>query len=330
MEKELIQLMNDHLLEEAALSFGVVLRDLNYIGGFQNFIYEYVKNGKTYILRITHSSHRDVDSVKAELEWVHDLHRHGVSVSKPVTSRHDNPLEVILLDNSYVIITSFEKASGTKINYPDCMNNDSLSEKCGEITGQIHALSKSYVPAIHSMKRHDWTGNYYVNHANQFIPASQRQIFANMEQLKTQIHGLPKTDSYGLIHGDINIGNFLVDGDRITLFDFDECQYSWFVEDIAIQLFYMVYVVLDDSLQERQDQARRFMKHFLKGYERQHSIHADSLKHMELFLRLREFIVYVGMYRSFDFSNLNDWTQKYIQESRNRLEAGIPIVQNLL
>lgn len=120
-----------------------------------------------------------------------------------------------------------------------------------------------------------------------------------------------------------------MDENRITLFDFDECQYSWYIEDIAIQIFYMVYVVLNDSIQERNMQARRFLKHFIKGYERYEKLSEASLQQLRLFLRLREYIVYIGMYRSFDFANLDDWTETYLTESRDRLEQGIAIVEEL-
>jgi Ser/Thr protein kinase RdoA (MazF antagonist) len=329
MEREIKELMNDHLLADAARSFGLSVPELSYVGGFQNFIYEYERNGSHYILRITHSSHRNMNSVRGELEWVNYLHDHGVSVSKPVLSKYDNQFEVVNLDNSYFIVTSFDKAPGKKIYYPECMNNDSLSEMCGEITGHIHALSRSYLPSSQETIRHDWTGNYYLNNISKYIPINQLQVYKSFEHLKEQINGLNKAKDFGLVHGDINVGNFLIENDKINLFDFDECQYSWFVEDIAIQLFYMVYVVLDDSLKERNDQARRFIKFFLKGYGRNNTIDQESLNNMDLFLKLRELIVHVGMYRSFDFTNLDGWTTTYIQESRKRLEKGVPIVENI-
>jgi Ser/Thr protein kinase RdoA (MazF antagonist) len=329
MEREIKKLMNDHLLADAARSFGLSLSDLTYIGGFQNFIYEYEKNNRLYILRITHSSHRKLDSVRGELEWVNYLHDNGVSVCKSVFSNRDNQIEVVKLEDSYLIVTSFEKAIGKKIFYPECMNNDSLSEFCGEITGHIHALSNSYLPSSKEIMRHDWTENYYLKNMSKFVPANLLQVYKSYEQLKEQINGLNKANHFGLIHGDINVGNFLIDDGKITLFDFDECQYSWFVEDIAIQLFYMVYVNLDDSMKDRNDQARRFIKFFLKGYERNMIINQDSLRNMDLFLRLRELIVYIGMYRSLDFTNLDDWTSTYIEESRRRLERGIPIIDKI-
>lgn len=92
----------------------------------------------------------------------------------------------------------------------------------------------------------------------------------------------------------------------------------------------MVYVVLNDSIADRHKQARRFLKCFLRGYERYTTITNESLDHLSLFLRLRELIVYIGMYRSFDLSNLDDWTSTYISESQERLEQGVPIVEGIL
>ena len=159
MEQQVKELMNEHILANAAKLYGIGLSDLNYICGFQNFVYEYARKEKAYILRITHSFHRHSDSVNGEIEWVEYLYNNGVSVSKPIVSKADRYVEVIELDNSYFIITSFEKASGKKIFYPECMNNDSLTEMCGEITGQIHKLSRTYVPSRKEFMRHDWTEN---------------------------------------------------------------------------------------------------------------------------------------------------------------------------
>jgi Ser/Thr protein kinase RdoA (MazF antagonist) len=131
---------------------------------------------------------------------------------------------------------------------------------------------------------------------------------------------------FGLIHGDINIGNFFLDRDKITIFDFDECQYSWFIEDIAIQLYYAVYVILDDTIDEREEMAKKFMDKFMEGYRIENSIDDDWLNILPLFLRLREIIVHDGMYRSWDLKDLNQWQRDYIEQSRYRIEKGIPLV----
>jgi len=134
------------------------------------------------------------------------------------------------------------------------------------------------------------------------------------------------SDSFGIIHGDINVGNFLLDNENINIFDFDECQYSWFIEDIAIQLFYITYVFLDDSIDERQAQSCIFMKSFMDGYLKENHIDEYWLKQIPLFLQLRELIVYIGICRSTDFSNMSQWMKNYISQSKARIEQGISIV----
>lgn len=38
---------------------------------------------------------------------------------------------------------------------------------------------------------------------------------------------------YGLIHADMRLGNLLVDGNKVTLIDFDDCGFCWFAYDFA-------------------------------------------------------------------------------------------------
>ena len=330
MEKEIRELINGELLEEVADRFDIDICEVKLIGGFQNFIYEYKKQGKPYILRLTHSSHRSENLIKGELDYILYLSDNGVSASRPVCSKYNRLAEKVDVGKSYFTATSFEKATGRKIDYPECLNNDELFLKCGQITGKIHALAKKYKPAMKGIQRHGWTQNYYLKNMKKFIPEHQSQIHQSCESLIQQIKSLNKDiDSYGLIHCDINVGNFFVNEDKVTVFDFDECQYSWFVEDIAIQLFYIIYIFLDDSIEERQSQAYRFMKNFMDGYYQENFIDKYWLEQIPQFLKLREIIVHVGIYRSVDLTNLNQWMQGYFEQSRLRIEQGIPIVEEI-
>jgi Ser/Thr protein kinase RdoA (MazF antagonist) len=139
-------------------------------------------------------------------------------------------------------------------------------------------------------------------------------------------------DNFGLIHGDINVGNFTVDeAGEITLFDFDECQYSWYAEGIAIQLYYLLYVFGEDSKSERKLQYELFIEHFVRGYTEGGRRLPDSWKNqLSLFLRLREIIVVVGMYRSWDLSQPDDWTRDFLQDSRMRIINGISLIDDFL
>ena len=41
-----------------------------------------------------------------------------------------------------------------------------------------------------------------------------------------------------MIHADMHPGNILVDGDRLTVIDFDDAAWGWHAYDIAVALFY--------------------------------------------------------------------------------------------
>jgi Ser/Thr protein kinase RdoA (MazF antagonist) len=129
---------------------------------------------------------------------------------------------------------------------------------------------------------------------------------------------------YGLIHQDAHFGNLFLDGEgRITLFDFDDCCYSWYVNDIAIVLF---YAVLDQP--DQQVFTQDFLFHFLQGYRREVDISASWLKEIPHFLKLREIDLYAAIHRSFDLDNIdNPWVAGYMNGRKERIEANIPFVQ---
>ncbi|WP_062109582.1 phosphotransferase enzyme family protein [Bacillus niameyensis] len=330
MEQEIIEQFNVEVKSIGANRFGISINDLLHIGNWQNFIFEYQKENQCYILRFTPSSHRSVNLVKGEMDWLLYLAGNGVSVSCPIKSLRGNYVEVVNSNNIDFIVTSFVKAEGKKIGYPDCLHDTNLYYRLGKIMGKIHSLSKGYDPDDQSIRRHDWRQNYYLQHIEKYVPADQPLVIESSTNLMSRIHENITKDknSYGLIHGDIGVGNFLVNGEgTITLFDFDEAQYSWFAEDIAIPLYYFVYVFGgEDGRSNREFQARLFMDHFLKGYKEENYFDIEWLKHIPLFLQLREIIVYVGCYRSWDFSNLDQWSIDWLRESRLRIENNESVV----
>lgn len=223
-------------------------------------------------------------------------------------------------------VTSFKHAPGRKIGYPECLGNSLLYVQCGRITGRLHELTKLYKPMA---QRHTWEFNEYLIRAKDYLPSELQPILHALDELKAHLTSLPvNADNFGLIHGDINVGNFTVDeSGQITLFDFDECQYSWYVEDIAIQLYYLLYVFGEDSKSERKVQYELFIKHFELGYTEGGRQMPDGWKEqLKLFLRLREIIVVVGMHRSWDFSQPDDWTRDFLQDSRMRIMKGISLI----
>ena len=117
---------------------------------------------------------------------------------------------------------------------------------------------------------------------------------------------LPKTpQAYGLIHGDFNDGNFTVDyrnGD-ITVFDFDDACYFWFVYELAAAWEGGVGRVMFQDLAER----KAFMDHYfaqvMEGYTRENTLTTEWLSRLPLFLKhiqIEEFLYFVQYFHSGD------------------------------
>ncbi|WP_336773406.1 phosphotransferase enzyme family protein [Paenibacillus sp. MMO-58] len=328
MDPKIKALFLDEYEVEGAARFGVDPEELTFIGGFQNFIYSYQRENRKYILRFTPSTLRTREGVSAELEWVRYLAQHELSVSVPVNSKEGKPFELIDGNGISFYASSFTYAPGRKIGYPECLGNPFLYEQCGRITGRLHELSRSFKPTEAS-KRHTWEKNEYLLRAADYLPQDHLPILQALYGIKTELAAMPvSTEQFGLIHGDINVGNFTVDeSGELTLFDFDECQYSWYTEDIAIQLYYLLYVFGEDSKPERKEQYELFIEHFERGYtEDGRQMPRNWKEQLVLFLRLRDIIVLVGMHRSWDLSQPDDWTRDFLKDSWTRITNGNSLI----
>jgi Ser/Thr protein kinase RdoA (MazF antagonist) len=112
-------------------------------------------------------------------------------------------------------------------------------------------------------------------------------------------------ENYGLIHTDIHAGNFLVDQNQnLTVFDFDDCAYFYFLSDIAIAIFYTVFFNPN-----RHEISKPFITALLKGYMKQHVLKKSDFLQIELFFKLRILILYLALKRS--TQPTDPFTQKY-------------------
>jgi len=156
------------------------------------------------------------------------------------------------------------------------------------------------------------------------LPASEVLAVERYQSYFEQVERLPKDrDSYGLIHFDAHEANFFIDpAGRITLFDFDDCCYNWFIYDIAIVLFYKVMGNPDIPAFTEE-----FMTHFLRGYSRENHLDPKWLKAIPIFLKMREIDLYAVIHRSFDVENLEDpWCMRYMKDRKRLIEDDVPYI----
>lgn len=224
-EREFCKKNEQLILVKAGNIFGVNSNSFKSLGGgFANFIYEFDKSGASYVLRYSLSSYRSNNLIKGEIDFIKYLYDNGVPVAKPVPISKDNFVGQFEVDGREISFVSFEKLKG-KMGV-QAKWSPRLIQKWGKTMGKIHALSKNYSPAK-DIKRLEWSEDKFTQQPNSYIPNYETGIIEKFKDIKNQIIALPKDiDSYGLIHGDFTPINFLVDDEKIYVYDFDDCEYN--------------------------------------------------------------------------------------------------------
>jgi len=321
MEQRIKDRYSNAILHEAMRRYGIAGGQIRSRDAFESFIYEFQRGPGASILRISHSLRRNENLIRGEVDWINALAGTGVPVAGAVCSEGGNLVEVI--DDGQggsFLATAFVKAPGHPPWEVGWTSHRYMAY--GQLLGRIHAQSTHYRPADPAWKRPDWDDEM-MDFADLYLPASESIARQKYLAVCTYLRGLPvESASYGLIHQDAHQGNFLMDEDgSITLFDFDDCVYSWFINDIAIVLFYMA--VEEDGPTFTQE----FMPHFLQGYCQFHTLDSKWLKEIPHFLKLREIDLYAVVHRDFDVNNIdNAWLNRFMHGRKHKIEHDVPFI----
>ena len=86
---------NDTILQEAMLRYGIAANQIHALDAFESFIYEFDRDGRELILRITHSLRRSEALIQGEVDWINYLVAGGVSASRAILSQRGELVEAI-------------------------------------------------------------------------------------------------------------------------------------------------------------------------------------------------------------------------------------------
>jgi len=263
-----------------------------------------------------------MEEVTAEMNWLGVLLANGVSVCRPVMSDSGDLVDQIRIHDVHVPVVAFEKIPGSHPKRADF--HPQLFERWGQLLGQMHLASKTHTETQPPFDRRQWHNDENYN-AIKRIPASQERVHERVEALTSELREFSAdTRSYGLIHGDFHQDNFhLLDG-HLTVFDFDDLQYSWYANDIAIALHYARWKCPEG--QPMDEFVRCFLTHFLIGYRREISISTSELERIPRFLLLKRILMYANHYRTWDFNRVSSEEQERLGRGRGSIENDRQIV----
>lgn len=218
--------------------------------GGRNRIFICSKDGeKKFVLRISATGDRTENDYRAETEFVRYLAKNGAPVADVIPSAGGKFVEVFDEADSVaagdgdatpVFISLFEYAKGMLLadNAYRYRDGAPLSEyffNTGKTLGKINALSKNFEP-VAAHRRPDYFDKYNMEYLGRLIPDKYSKLKSAIATRLEKFRTLPTdAQSYSLVHFDFSDGNYHIDmsNGNITVFDFDNCLYCWYMFDLA-------------------------------------------------------------------------------------------------
>ena len=319
MLKEFGHLYNDDIRSEAERRFSLARAGSAPLKGSHSYVFDYPGEDGSIILKITHSSHRQVQQILGELDFTNYLAINGVNVSRAIPSSSGRWVETIEAHSGEFLATAYEKAPGALVDWRNW--TPELFEQWGALIGRMHALTKNYEPASESIRRRHWHENRDW-HLEVSVPEPKMEMRRHGQSIKDWLLSLPTDrDSYGLIHSDLHQWNMLHDGRRLWPIDFDNLHYDWFLSDFTTVIINVVISQArcfqrhdyDSWTGGRKMDSHRFLRYFMdpftSGYRGENDLDTNWMRHLPRFLSRHYFTFYVDALWDPGFTYLSETEQ---------------------
>lgn len=244
-----------------------------------NVIFKISISGEKKILRLTPSTRRSLNEIKAELDWIEYLIENDIPAEKPNTSKFGDLVERVDIKGGYFTACVFDFAEGDFTTFFDGNRwNISFLDRWGSLLGRMHALTKEYKPRIQNVRRMNGLDEFPVGKPRETFPIEYENLVDEIQETYETIIQQPRNrETFGLIHNDLNPTNILIQDDSLTLIDFDDCSYNYFIHDIAMTIPLYSPLMSGDNWE---DNITIMFGNLIKGYLQENTITKDDLQYI--------------------------------------------------
>lgn len=265
----------------------------------ENAVFKVIRHdGGSAALRLHRPGYHSERALVSELTWMADLRRSGVSVPEPI-STPDGSLLVSLdigeAERQYADLINWVKGEPLGASGQPLLRSRtelaSLFGKVGREMARLHDAADRFI-APADFLRPDWRAEGLLGEEPVWgrfwdcrgLTKEDREFLTKLRgRLQRELTAIIPGLDRGLIHADLVRENILVDGECVTLIDFDDCGSGFRLFDIATALLRNRgepdYLAIRQSL--------------LAGYLSVRPRMENELKHLPLFLLLRA-LTYIG------------------------------------
>jgi Ser/Thr protein kinase RdoA (MazF antagonist) len=167
--------------------------------------------------------------------------------------------------------------------------------KLGEITARLHQHARSWAKPTW-FRRPVWDVSTTLGNQPHWgpwqssvtDPEETRQLERLADVVMRRLRGFGVgPERFGLVHADLRLANLLVNGEQITVIDFEDCGLSWYLYDLACAL----------TFNEGRSDVRDLIALWVDGYRQIERLPAEDELEIDTFLMLRRLTLtsYAGL-----------------------------------
>lgn len=255
----------------------------------ENATFRVGEGDEARILRIHRPDYHSNQAIESELDWVAALRESQTVVTAACIPAEDGRRIVTTrsLDGRERNAVMFEFLPGREPAEDDLIP---AFFELGAVTARLHQHSKAWErPAGFTRFRWDFDtsigeqGHWGHWRNGMEVGPAESDLFsrtaARIQQRLADYGDGP--DRFGLVHADLRLANLLIDGDSVSVIDFDDCGYSWYMYDFATAVSFI----------EDHPDIPRMQARWIDGYQSVASLAADDIDILSTLVMLRRLLL---------------------------------------
>lgn len=240
------------------------------------------------VLRVHRPGYHSLAAIESELDWMESVRRDS-SITTPQIIRAPDGRRVVeaRIGDDVCLVDLFTFVPGT-IAEEDA--SDISFSDLGAITASLHGHVRQWRPPA-SFTRFRWDLNTMLGADGRWgnwrdAPALSAADAATIERAEQKVvdrltrYGTGP-ERFGLVHADLRMSNLMVHEGKITVIDFDDCGWSWYLADLGA-----VVSFIEDT-----PEAQHIVEDWLDGYRRVRPIAVTDLAEIPTFVMLRRLML---------------------------------------
>ncbi|MED4910933.1 phosphotransferase [Brevibacillus centrosporus] len=267
-----------------------------------NFVYVFKKNQQRFFLRFSFERDNSIEQIRAELDFMQHLVRHGYPCVVPIPSENGRLVETVRTNDGLYVGVVFSQARGS------CLDIETMTDKQYEQWGislaTLHSFAKTY--ASDDVKRKSWQNILEsVETILQRYPL-EKEAKNELYKISSWLHSLNiSNDNFGLVHYDFQLDNVFWDENKheFNVIDFDDSMYHWFAMDIVTSL--------KDLFQSKEPNKDKKIQSFLRGYRSILPLDDEMVRLFPKFYRFDQLYVFTRLLLSIENSGIDNAPEWY-------------------